>query len=193
MVRQRDIVLTEEQIKKIMDDKYLSPGQFAASKKNKEIFLKKRLDFQQEGRNKAKEKDALHMAGCMLYWAEGAKARNTCNFSNSDKDMMVLFKKFLTESFNIKETDITLVIHCYDDVYSQDQIENYWLEHLNLKRSQLRKTQLNNIPSSRKVDGNRNKLPYGTAHIRVYSSHLVQHIFGAIQEYANISNLKWVE
>lgn len=189
----RDIVLTQEQIKKIMDDKHSSPGQFAGSKKNKEIFLKKRLEYQQQGRDKAKQKEPLHMAGCMLYWAEGTKSRNTCTFSNSDKDMMVLFKKFLTELFNIKDSDMALTIHCYDDLYSKEQIEEYWTSSLNLSRSNLRKTQLNNKPSSRKVDDNRNKLPYGTAHLSISSTQIVQHIFGAIQEYANFSNPKWAE
>lgn len=189
----RDIVLTQEQIKKIMDDKHSSPEQFAGSKKNKEIYLKKRLEYQQEGRDKAKQKDPLHMAGCMLYWAEGTKSRNACTFSNSDKDMMVFFKKFLTESFNIKDSDIALTIHCYDDFYSKEQIEEYWIAGLNLARSNLRKTQLNNKPSSRRVDGSRNKLPYGTVHLRVNSSKLVQHIFGAIQEYGCFTNSKWVE
>jgi hypothetical protein len=176
-----------------MDDKHGSPGQLAGSKKNKEIYLKKRLEYQQEGRDKAKQKDPLHMAGCMLYWAEGSKSRNACTFSNSDKNMMVLFKKFLTECFNIKDSDIALTIHCYDDVYTKEQIENYWLEALSLTRSNLRKTQLNNQPSSRRVDGSRNKLPYGTIHMKIYSSQIVQHIFGAIQEYGSFENTEWVK
>ncbi len=189
----RDIILTQEQIKKIMHDKYASAGQLAGSKKNKEIFLKKRLAYQQEGRDKAKQKDPLHIVGCMLYWAEGAKSRNSCTFSNSDKDMMILFKKFLKESLSVKDIDIKLIIHCYDDLYTKEQIENFWLENLNLEKSNLRKTQLNKKPSSRKFDGNRNKLPYGTAHIIVNNSKIVQHIFGAIQEYGAFTNTKWAE
>jgi predicted transcriptional regulator len=189
----RDIILSPEQIKKIMDDKHSSPGQLAGSNKNKEIFLKKRTEYQQEGRDKAKEKDPLHMAGCMLYWAEGTKNRNSCQFCNSDKNMLILFKRFLLESLNVNKEDITIYIHCYDDVKSQSEIEEYWLRELDLSKSCLRKTQVNNIPSSRRVKGNRKKLPYGTLHMVVNSCQIVQHIFGAIQEYGNFENLEWVK
>lgn len=36
----------------------------------------------------------LHLAGCMLYWAEGAKSRNTIEFANSDPNMVRLFCRF---------------------------------------------------------------------------------------------------
>jgi hypothetical protein len=39
--------------------------------------------------------DALHVAGCMLYWAEGWKNRNQLSFANADPDMIRLFVRFL--------------------------------------------------------------------------------------------------
>jgi hypothetical protein len=42
----------------------------------------------------------------MLYWAEGAKSRNTIRFTNSDPHMLVLFKRFLTEALTIMREDI---------------------------------------------------------------------------------------
>lgn len=35
---------------------------------------------QDEGRRKAREGDPLHIAGCMLHWAEGSKGRNIFSF-----------------------------------------------------------------------------------------------------------------
>lgn len=47
-----------------------------------------RLASQEDGRRAAREGDRLHQAGCMLYWAEGAKRRNTLQFTNSDPNML---------------------------------------------------------------------------------------------------------
>lgn len=39
--------------------------------------LERRRGYQEEGRERARSGDPLHLAGCMLYWAEGAKSRNS--------------------------------------------------------------------------------------------------------------------
>src|SRR4051794_16975547 len=51
----------------------------------------RRLAFQEEGRERARLGDPLHRAGCFLYWAEGAKARGTVGFANSDVHMVRFF------------------------------------------------------------------------------------------------------
>src|SRR3954451_2996288 len=40
----------------------------------------KRARYQAEGRARARKGEALHQAGCMLYWAEGSKDRNSVCF-----------------------------------------------------------------------------------------------------------------
>jgi hypothetical protein len=42
------------------------------------------------------------MAGCMLYWAEGAKERNTVKFVNSDVAMVRLFVNFMKGCFGVR-------------------------------------------------------------------------------------------
>ena len=49
----------------------------------------RRAAYQADGRAAAREHDPLHLAGCMLYWAEGAKRRNTIQFTNSDSRMLL--------------------------------------------------------------------------------------------------------
>jgi hypothetical protein len=41
-------------------------------------------------------------------------------------------------------------------------------------------------------DKSRNVLPYGVCAIRVHRTRAVQHIFGAIQEYAGIDKPEWL-
>jgi hypothetical protein len=62
----------------------------------------KRLAYQAEGRARARQGDALHMAGCLLYWAEGTKGRNTVCFVNSDLAMVRLFVGFLRQSLQVQ-------------------------------------------------------------------------------------------
>ena len=37
-----------------------------------------------------------------------------------------------------------------------------------------------------------NKLPYGTCRLSVHSTAIVQHIYGAIQEYAGFDRPEWL-
>lgn len=61
-----------------------------------------RVHHQEVGRSRARRGDALHRDGCMLYWAEGSKDRNSVKFSNSDIDMSALFCRFLREAMAIE-------------------------------------------------------------------------------------------
>ena len=60
-----------------------------------------RVLAQEEGRQLAERCEALHVAGCMLYWAEGAKDRNQIRFTNSDPEMARFFVRFLRTYFNL--------------------------------------------------------------------------------------------
>ena len=43
----------------------------------------------------------LHLAGCMLYWAEGSKDRNTVKLTNSDPDLVAMFVRFLRSCYAV--------------------------------------------------------------------------------------------
>ena len=72
------------------------------------------------------------------------------------------------------------------------EIEEHWLGVLRLPRSCLRKHTINAKPTS-SSGRKRNKLPYGVATVSVQSTELVQHIYGAIQEYAGFDNPAWLD
>jgi AcrR family transcriptional regulator len=65
------------------------------------VARERRLRAQQEGRAAASRKDPLHQAGCMLYWAEGAKGRNQVCLANSDVHMLRFFIRFLRTYFDL--------------------------------------------------------------------------------------------
>ena len=91
----------------------------------------KRRAYQEEGRRRARERDALHEAGCMLYWAEGAKGRNTVGLANSDVHLMRFFVRFLTSSFGLVPEDFKVNLNVYlNNGLTIEEIETYWLDAL---------------------------------------------------------------
>jgi hypothetical protein len=147
---------------------------------------------QEEGRQTARQEDPLHRAGCMLYWAEGAKSRHTIQFTNSDPHMLVLFNRFLTDALRIKREDIVFTINVYtNNGMCLDEIERYWLELLDVPAANARKHVTNHMPTSSSGKA-RNKLPYGVCTLRVHNSWMLQHIYGAIQEYGEFDEPAWL-
>lgn len=149
-----------------------------------------RAGFQNIGKERVTTEDPLYLAGCMLYWGEGSKSKNTVVFTNSNLAMMIVFKNFLQAYFEVKGDQYLLKINCYTDLHSFEEIKNYWLSSLCLKESNLRKCQINNAPKSSKQK--RNKLEWGTATLTVSRTEIVQEIFGAIQEYGKFTESKWL-
>lgn len=117
---------------------------------SKNSFREKRLHAQEIGRQNIKNNDPLYVAGCMLYWGEGSKDKNSVRFTNSDVSMILVFKEFLTKFFGCKKEDFVLTINCYTDCHSIDEIKDYWFSVLDLNSSNLRKSQINNLPKSSK-------------------------------------------
>lgn len=188
----RDIQLTPQQQARLDERNRNHPAQRKGSKANKAKHRAIREQYQQQGRVKAREGEMLHSWGCMLYWAEGTKSRNVLGFANSDKDMMILFIKFLREALCVPEHLITIRINCYvDSIADFELIKRYWLCALDLDETQLRKSTLNNRPKSSKATSQ--KLPNGICRIEISSTRYLQHIYGAIQEYTGISRLDWLD
>jgi transposase-like protein len=154
----------------------------------------KRLGYQLDGRHRARRADPLHMAGCMLYWAEGTKSRNKVSFSNSDLNMIRFFGRFLRESLEVQPEQLTIRLNVYTgNGISVSEIEDHWLNALGLPRSVLRGHTLNHTPTS--SSGQKTaRLPYGVCSLTVLkSTHLVQHIYGAIQEYWGFEEPRWLD
>jgi hypothetical protein len=148
---------------------------------------------QEEGRAAARTGDLLHLAGCMLYWAEGAKARNAIQFTNSDPYMLRFFRRFLVDALGVETADIHMSINVYTtNGMDIEEIERYWLDLLALPKSCTRGHMLNHMPTSSSGRA-KNKLPYGVVRLGVHRTAMVQHIYGAIQEYADFDEPRWLD
>jgi transposase-like protein len=184
----RDIVLTPEQITQLQKSKGAYGAQNKGAQVNRQKALQLRQHYQMEGRARAKQNDPLHYGGCMLYWAEGAKARNSLQFANTDPHMLKLFMRFLREALFVTDNRIVIHIVCHAQTVGEiERIEQYWLDLLGLSSINIRKTTIKQ--GSIVVH---NHLPNGVCNIIVYSTELLQHIFGAIQEYGGFDEPAWL-
>lgn len=184
----RDIVLTDEQIHILKARQSRYGGQYSGAQTNRDNARRMRESFQEQGRIKARERRPLHMAGCMLYWAEGAKHRNKLYFVNSDPNMLRFYVRFLREELGVIDEQMSVHIHCHSDRPDEIQrIERYWPELLHLPASCLKKTFVKKGSDVRK-----NTLRNGICGIAVHRTELTQHIYGAIQEYAGFDNPDWL-
>ena len=179
----RDIPLTREQLESLRQRNPAYNRQLRGATRNAERGRARRLDYQEEGRALARAAAPLHVAGTMLYWAEGDKGSKHCaRLSNSDSELVALFATFLRAHFAVRDDQLRVTCHLFaDHVERQTQIEQYWLDAVQLPRSCLCKSFVN-VYSKYSQKKRRNKLPYGTARVCVHSTRVVQSIYGAIQE-----------
>jgi transcriptional regulator with XRE-family HTH domain len=189
----RDIELRPDQHAELLRHNPIYNAQLRGQGGRRESARRSRLAAQEHGRAYARRGDPLHAQGCMLYWAEGAKCRNVVVFTNSDPDMLELFLRFLRHCYDVSVDAVALSVNCH--VRGDDDpatITRWWLRRLGLPDGCARSPTVNQ-PSvaSRRRRGH--VLPYGTARLAVYSTFIVQSIFGAIQEYAGASRPEWVD
>jgi len=152
-----------------------------------------RIAYHEEGRCLALRGDSCHVAGSMLYWAEGEKDRNALRFYNSDPEMVRFFVVFLKTYFDLRDEEIRITCNLFaDHVQRQREIEQFWLEVAQLPESSLGKSYVN-VYSKHSKKKRTNRLPYGTVRVTVCRTRVVQSIFGSIQEYAGFEREAWLE
>lgn len=189
----RHIELTPAQRESLRRANGRSPGQLRGAAARRRDAQSARLVAQEHGRALARAAAPLHQQGCMLYWAEGSKLRNVVGLTNADPDLIALFLRFVRECYGVTDARVALSVNCHiGNGLSLDEIERWWLARLGLPRISLRAATVNR-PSSASRGRRGNVLPYGTARVCVYSTFIVQSIYGAIQEYAGIDRPEWLD
>lgn len=130
----------------------------------------------------------------MLFWAEGSKERNSVLLANSDPNLLRYFRRFLTACFDVRPEQLRVSLNVYlGNGLSIREIEDHWLRVLELPRTCLRnKHTVDYLPSS-SSGRKRNKLPYGVCRLCLSSTRIVQHIYGAIQEYGGFEEPHWLD
>jgi hypothetical protein len=128
----------------------------------------------------------------MLYWAEGSKSRNAVQFVNSDPAVVAYFVEFVRRYFAVEDEAFRIDCNLFaDQIERQKEIEQFWLDALDLPARCLRKSTVN-VYSKYSQKKRKNRLPYGTVRVCVHSTELVQQIYGAIQEYGEFDRPEWL-
>ena len=129
----------------------------------------------------------------MLYWAEGGKDRGLLNFANSDRAMVSFFWRFLRHNFVFDRARVRVRLNVYlNNGLSLEEIEDWWNEGLRLPRVCFCGHVTDHYPTS-SSGKKRNKLPHGVCTLRLYDTRILQHIYGAIQEYAGFEEPRWLD
>lgn len=86
--------------------------------------------------------------------------------------------RFLKEEFGVKPERFTISVNYHEgNGLSEEMIEDHWLGGLCLPRCCLRGHTI------KKPNGKPAKRPYGVCRVRVNSTAICQHIYGAIEVY----------
>jgi hypothetical protein len=137
----RDVPLTDEQRAALQRRDSARNSQRRGSIANSSRSRARRRGSQACGRTDARQRDPFHAAGCMLFWAEGSRSRNSVVFTNSDPAMARYFVSFLRSYFSIEDSAFRVDCNLFaDHVERQKEIERFWLNTLGLPTSCLRKS-----------------------------------------------------
>jgi transposase-like protein len=188
----RDIELSKEQKAALVRRAY--DGHLKGRAITSALRRDARRMAQAEGRELARVGDLMHLAGCMLYWAEGAKGRNQLRFSNSDPEMVRFFVSFLRSYYELRDIDIRITCNLFaDHLVRQKEIEQFWLDAAGSLPAECLCKSTVNVYSKYSKKKRCNKLPYGTARVTVNKTRVVQSIYGSIQEYAGFERPAWLD
>jgi transcriptional regulator with XRE-family HTH domain len=189
----RDIELTAEQEATLLAGNPALNGQLLGMRVWRERCRERRVTAQEYGRALARQGDPVHRGGCMLYWAEGSKSRNALQIANADSGLLETFLDFLRACYAVPDAAVAFSVNCFlGNGLTLEQIQHWWLGRLKLPRTCLRRAVVNR-PSSASKRRKGNVLPYGTGRLTVYSTDVIQSIYGAIQEYAGIERPDWLD
>lgn len=189
----RDVPLTPDQLEAL---RQLNPAynrQLRGANGNAERGRARRREYQEEGRAMARRGEPLHVAGTMLYWGEGDKGhKNSARLSNSDVELLRLFVRFVRICHGVPDGQLRVTCHLFaDHIERQTEIEQYWLDAVDLPRERLCKSFVN-VYSKYSQKKRKNRLPYGTTRITVHSTRVIQSIYGSIQEYGGFERPEWL-
>jgi transposase-like protein len=189
----RDIKLTPAQEQELLRRNLAYNRQLSGTAIQAANRRAERLAYQKEGRSLARQGDSFHVAGCMLYWAEGEKDRNALRFYNSDPEMVRLFVFFLKKYFALWDEEIKITCNLFaDHVQRQREIEQFWLDVAQLSARSLCKSYVN-VYSKHSKKKRTNRLPYGTVRVTVTRTRVIQSIYGSIQQYAGFDRGAWLD
>lgn len=189
----RDVALTDKQLAELQNRNPAYNRQRNGAAVRVAQGRQRRASYQDEGRALVQSGDDGFIRCCLLYWGEGAKARHTLSFSNSDPGMICFWVDLLRDVLSVPDERIRLGCYLYSDhLRHQTEVENFWLELTGLERSNLCRSMVNAYSRSSQRK-RKSSLPYGTCKVNVHDTRLVQMVLGGIQQLGCFERPEWLE
>jgi hypothetical protein len=107
------------------------------------------------------------MFGLGLYVGEGSKAFEDIQIANANPAVIKVMTRWFVEVLNMDLSNITLTMHLYPD-NNEKEAKDFWQKTTGLPSGNFRKTYIDVRKNKSKF--RKNKLPYGTAYIRIKSN-----------------------
>lgn len=180
----RDIVLSEKQILKLLNNKSLGlkKAQLKGALVQKTRRLARIEECVREGYKKFENftLDQFFVAGLALYLAEGRKTQRVV-FTNSDPRIIKFMLKWFKEFFKISSDQISFYVYINEIHRNREKIVvDYWSNYLKVPLSNFKRVTF--IKSVQKKVYENHDSHYGTLHFEVLkSSDLLYRIKGLIE------------
>jgi len=133
----RNVPLSPQAEKKLREK--VTAGQRAGAESNRARTLHARHNHFKAAISLGKESpldiNQKRIVCALLYWCEGAKSDNCVAFTNSDKDLVLLFLTLFRASFAIDESKFRVCVHVHSYHNPPAQIE-YWSHATNIPKDQ---------------------------------------------------------
>jgi len=149
----RSVGLAKQQKQNITAKRIAGALRGAKARKDQRIKITKEI------KNKAKQeiesinKRDIWLIGIALHWAEGAKEKENgtktgINFSNSDPRMILLFRKWLINTFSVNNSNLVYELYIHKTA-NIEKAQIYWSQILSISiekiRTYLKKSKIKTI------------------------------------------------
>jgi len=182
----KDVLLTEEQKKRLYTKGVASMARGAQSQKERRIReVNKILAEAAKEIEKPVKLETYRILGAALYWAEGSKS-NGLKITNSDPHLILFMVRWLEKLFNVPPKNLKAWLN----IYSQQndlEIKRFWSQLTGIPLERFGKSFIKPLNKNYK----KNNLYYGTISIKVSRGTDTRYrIFGWIKEIMKDINLE---
>ena len=170
----------EKCLKGRIADKKSSLAREKAAEANRKKYSSLRAIARKQGYDEATG-DPIHVAGCMLYWAEGNKNFNCVGFTNTDVLMQRKFKDFLNY-LKVPQEKIRFytTVHNTEGNATHKECKDFWADKLGIPKDQIKVYDANDSRGDSKT---KSRYPFGVGRLYVNDYTVIQRIYGAIERY----------
>jgi transcriptional regulator with XRE-family HTH domain len=182
-----DYPLSKEKIRLLSDINEKRIEKFRETMKKKRQIRMTSVQKQMEKKWHSLSKKDLEIAGLFLYWGEGNKGIfSSVSLSNTDPDILLFFKLWLTKIYNVSEDKIKIYLHLYQDMNIRREI-NYWTNTLSISSKQFAKPY---IKGSNMSNITHKGFGHGTCNMTVNNIRLKEEIMASLEAVKKIFTLK---